>query len=224
MMFAGALPTIRSEWQLDAASAGTVQTVFSLTNARRCWWLLGGVIRWGAPGLPAVFLAGRRCADAVRRVCPFLCRRAGVDGLRRPDAGRRLYAGTAAGDGDERPGPARLRHRHDAGGQFVGVFSVGFHRRLERHALGAGVAFSCVPPVRCWGAGGFVGPVGYREPQLRTLGRQTKRESYAITYATLLLLVGYIAHSWELLGNWARAPSPVSEALSGFSLIRSAPD
>lgn len=60
--------------------------------------------------------------------------------------------------------------------------------------------------------------VGYREPQLRTLGRQTKRESYAITYATLLLLIGYIAHSWELLGNWAWAPSLVSEALSGFSL------
>ena len=56
------------------------------------------------------------------------------------------------------------------------------------------------------------------------LGRQTKRESYAITYATLLLLVGYIAHSWELLGNWARAPSTVSEALSGFLWIRSAPD
>lgn len=42
MMFAGALPTIRSEWQLDAASAGTVQTVFSLTNALALlvasWW------------------------------------------------------------------------------------------------------------------------------------------------------------------------------------------
>ncbi|MGP1134920.1 MFS transporter [Serratia sp. CY41931] len=32
------------------------------------------------------------------------------------------------------------------------------------------------------------------------------------------MLVGYIAHSWELLGNWAWAPSLVSEALSGFSL------
>ncbi|MGP2975776.1 hypothetical protein [Serratia marcescens] len=59
MMFAGALPTIRSEWQLDAASAGTVQTVFSLTNALALlvasWWLPGGVIRWGRAGFTCCF-------------------------------------------------------------------------------------------------------------------------------------------------------------------------
>ncbi|MHA0853624.1 MFS transporter [Serratia nematodiphila] len=84
---------------------------------------------------------------------------------------------------------------------------------------GAGVAFSlCAAGALLGALAGSLALVGYREPQPRTLGRKTKRESYAITYATLLLLIGYIAHSWELLGNWAWAPSLVSEALSGFSL------
>ena len=56
MMFAGALPTIRSEWQLDAASAGTVQTVFSLTNATALLVASGGVIRWGRAGFTCCFL------------------------------------------------------------------------------------------------------------------------------------------------------------------------
>lgn len=91
-------------------------------------------------------------------------------------------------------------------GYFLSVFIAGWSAMRWGPAWRFPVCRRCV----AGGAGGFVGPVGYREPQLRTLGRQTKRESYAITYATLLLLVGYIAHSWELLGNWARAPSTVS--------------
>lgn len=33
MTFAGALPVIRSEWHIDAASAGSIQTIFSISNA-----------------------------------------------------------------------------------------------------------------------------------------------------------------------------------------------
>ena len=158
MMFAGALPTIRSEWQLDAASAGTVQTVFSLTNA-----LALLVASWWCDSLGArrvYLLFSWLGAAALMLFAVFAHSYLGALVLM-------AFVGLTQG-GAYTPalllamgmnGPARLCHRHGAGGQFVGVFSVGFHRRLERHALGRrrGV-FSVRRRCVTGSAGGIVGP------------------------------------------------------------------
>lgn len=220
MMFAGALPTIRSEWQLDAASAGTVQTVFSLTNALALlvasWWCdsLGArrvylLFSWlGAAALMLFAVFAHSYAGALVLMA-FV-------GLTQGGAYTPALLLAMGMNGPARRGYAiGMMLAASSLGYFLSVFIAGW----SAMRWGAGVAFSlCAAGALLGALAGSLALVGYREPQLRTLGRQTKRESYAITYATLLLLIGYIAHSWELLGNWAWAPSLVSEALSGFSL------
>jgi MFS family permease len=220
MMFAGALPTIRSEWQLDAASAGTVQTVFSLTNALALlvasWWCdsLGAhrvylLFSWlGAAALMLFAVFAHSYAGALVLMA-FV-------GLTQGGAYTPALLLAMGMNGPARRGYAiGMMLAASSLGYFLSVFIAGW----SAMRWGAGVAFSlCAAGALLGALAGSLALVGYREPQPRTLGRQTKRESYAITYATLLLLVGYIAHSWELLGNWAWAPSLVSEALSGFSL------
>ncbi|MEG7407222.1 MFS transporter [Serratia marcescens] len=204
MMFAGALPTIRSEWQLGAASAGTVQTVFSLTNALALlvasWWCdsLGArrvylLFSWLGAGAQMLFAVFAHSYIGALVLMAFV-------GLTQGGAYTPALLLAMGMNGPARRGYAiGMILAASSLGYFLSVFIAGW----SAMRWGAGVAFALV---------------GYQEPQPRTLGRKTKRESYAITYATLLLLIGYIAHSWELLGNWAWAPSLVSEALSGFSL------
>lgn len=220
MMFAGALPTIRSEWQLDAASAGTVQTVFSLTNALALlvasWWCdsLGArrvylLFSWLGAAALMLFAVFAHSYLSALVLMAFV-------GLTQGGAYTPALLLAMGMNGPARRGYAiGMVLAASSLGYFLSVFIAGW----SAMRWGAGVAFSlCAAGALLGALAGSLALVGYREPQPRTLGRRTKRESYAITYATLLLLIGYIAHSWELLGNWAWAPSLVSEALSGFSL------
>ena len=220
MMFAGALPTIRSEWQLEAASAGTVQTVFSLTNALALlvasWWCdsLGArrvylLFSWLGAAALMLFAVFAHSYLSALVLMAFV-------GLTQGGAYTPALLLAMGMNGPARRGYAiGMVLAASSLGYFLSVFIAGW----SAMRWGAGVAFSlCAAGALLGALAGSLALVGYREPQPRTLGRKTKRESYAITYATLLLLIGYIAHSWELLGNWAWAPSLVSEALSGFSL------
>ncbi len=220
MMFAGALPTIRSEWQLGAASAGTVQTVFSLTNALALlvasWWCdsLGArrvylLFSWLGAGALMLFAVFAHSYIGALVLMAFV-------GLTQGGAYTPALLLAMGMNGPARRGYAiGMILAASSLGYFLSVFIAGW----SAMRWGAGVAFAlCAAGALLGALAGSLALVGYQEPQPRTLGRKTKRESYAITYATLLLLIGYIAHSWELLGNWAWAPSLVSEALSGFSL------
>ncbi len=220
MMFAGALPTIRSEWQLDAASAGTVQTMFSLTNALALlvasWWCdsLGArrvylLFSWlGAVAL-ALFAAFAHSYVGALILMAFV-------GLTQGGAYTPALLLAMGMNGPARRGYAiGLVLAASSLGYFLSVFIAGW----SALRWGAGVAFSlCAAGALLGALAGSLALSGYQEPRSHAMGRKTKHERYGVTHVTLLLLIGYIAHSWELLGNWAWAPSLVSEALSGFPL------
>ena len=152
MMFAGALPTIRSEWQLDAASAGTVQTVFSLTNALALlvasWWCdsLGArrvyqLFSWlGAAALMLFAVFAHSYAGALVLMA-FV-------GLTQGGAYTPALLLAMGMNGPARRGYAiGMMLAASSLGYFLSVFIAGW----SAMRWGPAWRFPCVPPVRCWG-------------------------------------------------------------------------
>ena len=218
MMFAGALPTIRSEWQLDAASAGTVQTVFSLTNA------------------PALLVASRWCDSLGARRVYLLFSWLGAAALMLFAVFAHSYAGALVlmafvgltQGGAYTPalllamgmnGPARRGYAigmmlaASSLGYFLSVFIAGWSAmRWGRRGV------SPVPPVRCWGRWRVRWPrsvIGNRSCARWGGRRNVKAMRSPMRPCCCWSGISPTAGNCSATGPGAQ---PVSEALSGFSL------
>ncbi len=220
MVLAGALPVIRHEWQIDAASAGTLQTVFSVSNALALFaasWLcdcLGArkvylIFSWlGAFALLLLACFARSYSSALLMI---------------------TFVGLTQG-GAYTPAlllAMRMNGAHKRGyavGLMLAAGSFGYLLSVFVSLWGAmrwGVSFAFGITAAGALAGAIAGSFAlarYQESGNRAVKRPPSPTitPYAIT--ALLLLVGYIAHCWELLGSWAWTPSLVAGALHNFTL------
>ncbi|MFZ4835217.1 MFS transporter [Rouxiella sp. Mn2063] len=220
MAFAGALPVIRNEWHIDAESAGTIQTVFSICNACALFiasWLsdyLGArrvylIFSWlGVLALMAFACFARSYSSALMLMVFVGLTQGGVYtpamilAMKMNGQAKRGYAvGTIL-----------------AAGSLGYLLSV-FIASVGAMTWGAPVAFwLCAIGALAGAVSGALALLGYKEeinpPAEHTGGPVT----YAYSATALLLLIGYIAHCWELLGNWAWTPSMVAEKLQALNL------
>jgi len=220
MAFAGALPVIRSEWHIDAESAGTIQTVFSMSNACALFvasWLsdyLGArkvylIFSWlGVLALMAFSYFAHSYSSALVLMVFVGLTQGGVYlpamilAMKMNSHSKRGYAvGAILAAGSL--------------GYLLSVFIASFGAMQ----WGASVAFwLCAAGALAGAISGSFALSRYKEK----VNPPAKREAVAIPYTysvtALLLLTGYIAHCWELLGNWAWTPSMVAGKLQIFNL------
>lgn len=221
MAFAGALPVLQHTWQMSAAGAGAIQTAFNLSNA-----LALLVAAWVSDSLGA------------RRVYLW-CTWAGVLALagfaafaRSPHSALPLIVLVGLTQGGayapalllatELSAPGR---RGRAIGQMLAAGSLGyllsvFFAFWAAQALGPSAGFAVCA------AGGLAG-TALGHYSLRGMPAVAPAHaSEAVTWrwramfspAALCLLIGYVAHCWELLGNWAWTPSLLAEVLRPLRL------
>ncbi|SMG17322.1 MFS transporter [Cedecea sp. NFIX57] len=219
MAFAGALPIIRAEWHLDASSAGAIQTVFNISNAVGLFaasWLcdyLGAkkvylVFSWLAAGALFLFAYAAHSYLSAAFIMTLV-------GLTQGGA----YT------------PAMLlaikMSRPDKRGYSVGLIltagSFGYLLSLFISSWGAAYKnasfafYLCTLGVLVGAALGALALSNYKEELLRKIPAKKDAQKHSFTWAALLLLVGYIAHSWELLGAWAWTPSMLAHVLKNES-------
>lgn len=215
MAFAGALPIIRAEWHLDASSAGAIQTVFNISNAIGLFatsWLcdyLGAkkvylVFSWLAVGALFLFACAAHSYLSAMLIMTLV-------GLTQGGA----YT------------PAMLlaikMSRPDKRGYSVGLIltagSFGYLLSLFISSWGAAyknVSFAfylCTLGVLAGAVLSSLALSNYKEVLLRQIPKKNEPQKYSFTWPALLLLAGYIAHCWELLGAWAWTPSMITHVL-----------
>ncbi|WP_309228100.1 MFS transporter [Kosakonia sp. S42] len=220
MAFAGALPVIRSEWHIDAASAGTIQTVFSISNACALFaasWLsdyMGArkvylILSWlGALAL-MVFACFAHSYSSALILMAFVGLTQGgaytptiLLAIRMNSLSKRGFAiGTMLAAGSL--------------GYLLSVFMASFGAMR----WGASVAFwLCAVGALAGAAVSSLALSGYKEEVKQPVQREGKTVSSVYPVSALFLLTGYIAHCWELLGNWAWTPSIVTQSLQASNL------
>lgn len=220
MAFAGALPVIRSEWQIDAASAGTLQTVFSLSNAF------------------ALFAASWLCDYLGPRKVYLLFSWLGVFALLLFACFARSYptalvmmvfVGLTQG-GAYSPalllamGMHRAAKRGYAVGMMLAAGSLGYLLSVFIATWGAirwGAPFAfwlCAAGALAGALAGSLALGDYREEVRRPVQHNATAISHTWSVTALLLLVGYTAHCWELLGSWTWTPSRIVETLHAWHL------
>ncbi|WP_312690400.1 MFS transporter [Kosakonia sp.] len=219
MAFAGALPVFSREWQLNATDAGSIQTVFSLTNAGALLvtsWLSDThgarkiylLFSWlGCIALLLFALFADSYASALLMMAFVGLTQGGaytpamllaIKMNRAPKRGYALGMILAAG----------------SLGYLLSVFLSGW----SALRWGASAVFYLCA------AGAFIGALSgtlalasfdARTPVFAPCYVPAK--GYALKGGAFLLLVGYIAHCWELLGNWAWTPALLVQVLQPFS-------
>lgn len=223
MAFAGALPVLRADWHMDATTAGAIQTAFNLSNAIALLvaaWLsdsLGAkrmylVCSWaGAVALIALALFARSPTSAAVLI---------------------VFVGLTQGGAYT---PALLlvaelslpAQRGRAMGQMLAAGSLGY---LLSVTFSMWVASSWGPTaaftVCAMGAltGTMVGQFSLQGVENRRHKREAAVSDEPMRWrsvfgpTSLCLLAGYIAHCWELLGNWAWTPTLLATVLTPLSL------
>lgn len=226
MVFAGAQPVLRDTWQMSASQAGAIQTVFNLSNA-------------------LALLVAAWCADAygAKRVY-LVCTWAGAVALaafawfaRSPESAliAIVFVGLTQG-GSYAPalmlaaelGPAAARGR--AMGQMLAAGSSGYLVSVAL-ALWATQTYGAATGFALCGAGVFAGALlghvsligpsfGPYEGHAATRAAipNGSRPRSALNPVAICLLVGYVAHCWELLGNYAWTPSLLAAAVAPLHL------
>lgn len=220
MAFSGALPVIRSEWHIDAASAGAILTVFSIANAFALFvasWLsdyLGArrvylIFSWlGVLALMAFACFARSYSSALVLMALIGLTQGGVY------TPAMLLAMQMN----------RLTRRGFAVGTMLAAGSLGY---LLSVLIASFSALQWGAPVAFWlcTLGALAGAVlgsaalsGYSSNVAPSAKREGRPVHPAYSVPALLLLAGYVAHCWELLGNWAWTPSMVMQSLQAFDL------
>ena len=225
MTYAGALPLLRTEWHMSATAAGSIATSSQLAYAISLFLCSALADRVGAR---RVFMISG-IVSAVAAMAFALFARSYLTGLV-------LYTLVSLASGGtyttmimlfaDRYVPAR---RGAAVGWFIASGSLGYAFSLA--ATGLSVPFGGYPlAFLVTAAGSVVGiavaafalrdtpNVVHPNPGGRTFGTEVLQNR-----ETMLLIGGYTAHSWELLGMWAWAPAflAASFALSGSRALES---
>lgn len=220
MAFAGALPVIRSEWHIGATAAGTIQMVFSISNACALFaasWLsdyLGArrvylLFSWlGVFALIAFACFARSYQSAL-----FLMSLIGLTqgGVYTPALMLAMQMNT-------------LSKRGFAVGAILAAGSLGyllsvFIASFSALIWGAPMAFwLCAAGAFAGAASGTLALSGYSDSVKTPVRRELPALLPSYSVPALLLLAGYIAHCWELLGSWAWTPSMVIQSLHGLPL------
>ncbi|TDG07049.1 MFS transporter [Paraburkholderia guartelaensis] len=226
MAFVGALPVLRSVWHMDATTAGAIQTAFNLSNALALLvtsWLsdsLGAkrmylICTWAGACALVVFAIFARSPHSALILIVFV-------GLTQGGAYSPALLLAA-----ELSAPAA---RGRAMGQILAAGSFGY---LLSVSLSMWVAKSYGPTlgfaVCAAGAvvGAIFGQLSLDGVENRPHARVTAAPSEAMQWksvfgpASICLLVGYVAHCWELLGSWAWTPTLLATVLQpcGFGAM-----
>lgn len=223
MVYAGALPALRTAWQMDAAAAGSVQSAYNFSVALALLvgsWLadrLGArrVFLWSswaavvAAALMAGFARSRESALVLMALVGITQGGAYTPALM-------LVAELVA--------PAR---RGMAMGGLLAAGSLGYWLSVS-----GSLAASALLDYR-WGfalcaLGPLVGAVagtlalrGHPDTVHGARGGGGGAEGLwaaLVAPVSLLLTLGYVAHTWELLGLWAWLPAFLAHTLSGLGL------
>lgn len=248
MAYAGALPFVRNEWGMDAAAAGTIQAVFNITNAVALLlaaWLSDRhgarrvylISAWaGTAAMLAFALFARSYTSALILAAAVAATQGGtyspalilvteiVPPTRRGQAMGQILAAASLG-------------------YLLSILSA-----LGGSALlgyGWGFAFCAVGPIagailgtvalRRPGAHQNPSPPVHEAVTTESTGLRPARDraiqdhrasdlthdnlmTALLTPASLLLILGYTAHCWELLGMWAWMPSFLTQTLTPLQL------
>lgn len=221
MAFAGVLPVIRNEWDMDASSAGAIQTTFNISNALALFaasWLsdyygsrrIYLIFSWlGGFALLAFGFFAHSFSSALLLISFVGLTQGGAYtpaimlGMRMNSALKRGYAV----------------------GMILASGSLGYLLSLllaswSATKWGAANAFYLCAVCVLMGAAlssfslkCVIDPPAMDKPKYNKPG--TRGKHWGIF--SLLLLLGYVAHCWELLGSWAWTPSLLYTALSQFN-------
>lgn len=221
MAFAGALPVLRSAWHMDASTAGTIQTAFNLSNA---FALL--VTAWLSDSLGAkrVYLAST-WAGAVALVIFAIFARS-------PHATLPLIVFVGLTQGGSYA-PALLliadmsppAERGRAMGQILAAASFGYllsvflsmwAAKSFGPAAGFGICAVGASVGAVFGQKGLKGVENLRHKHETAAPSEPLKWRNVFSPTSLCLLVGYIAHCWELLGSWAWTPTLLAAALRSY--------
>ncbi|WP_321803493.1 MFS transporter [Burkholderia sp. BCC1988] len=218
MAFAGALPVLRAAWHMDAATAGSIQSAFNLSNA-----LALLVTAWLSDSLGAkrVYLTSMWAGAVALMLFAIFARSPHsalllivLVGLTQGGA----YAPALLLIADLSPTAGRGR----AMGQILAAASLGyllsvFLSMWAASAYGAAAGFGiCAVGALMGAVFGQIGLIGVENRQHRSARAATSaRIEWRRVFgpASLCLLIGYVAHCWELLGSWAWTPTLLATAL-----------
>jgi MFS family permease len=226
MAFAGALPVLRSAWHMDATTAGTIQTAFALSNALALLvtsWLsdsLGAkrlylACTWAGAAALAIFAIFARSPHAALILIVFV-------GL--TQGGAYTPALLLVADLSAPAERGRAMGQVLAAGSFGYLLSVSLSMLIARsHGPAGGFAICAM--------GASVGAVLSQFSLMGVRNRRHACRSAAPSEpmqwksvfgpTSVCLLVGYVAHCWELLGSWAWTPTLLATALQprGFGVV-----
>jgi MFS family permease len=223
MTYSGTLPLLRGAWDMSGAAAGSIATLSQLAYAVSLMlfsWLADRI------GARRVFMISG-AASAVTALVFALFARSYASGAA-------LYPLVSLASGGtyttmlmllaDRYPPAR---RGAAVGWFIASMSLGY--ALSLALTGLVLPLGGYPLAFLVTAAGSVVGMGLAALALRGTPNvvHRRREGHAFgaevlrNRETMLLIGGYTAHSWELLGMWAWAPAflAASFALSGVQAL-----
>lgn len=221
MAYAGALPYVRDAWGMDAATAGSVQSVYNICVAMAL--LVGS---WAADrvGARRVFLASAWAA-AVAAVLMAAFARSHQSAVP-------LIALVGLTQGGAYTPALMLvaelvpsARRGIAMGGLLAAGSFGYWLSVSASLGGAavadyrwGFALCALGPL----VGAVAGTWALRGHPDRGHGRRDGGGPGIVATLmaplSLLLTVGYVAHTWELLGLWAWLPAFLAVSLGGLGL------
>ena len=216
MVYAACLPVLQREWAMSATAAGSVASAFQLG--------------YGGSLLVASALADRIGARNIFRISAIACAVAIVlfaAFARSYHSALVLYALVAIAQGGTYTTAIMLvaqryepHRRGTAMGWYIGASSLGYAAALLFSGLalpfgGYPLAFALTAVATVLGCAlafvllrdtaNIVHPRGERAPFANAVLRNRK---------ALLLIGGYTAHSWELLGMWAWTPAFLAAVLA----------
>lgn len=223
MAFAGALPVLRSLWHMDATTAGTIQTAFNLSNAFALLvasWLsdsLGAkrmylVCTWAGAVALVVFAIFARSPHAALILIVFV-------GL--TQGGAYTPALLLVADMSSPTERGRAMGQMLAAGSFGYLLSVSLSMWVAKsYGPAAGFAMCALGAL----AGAVFGQYSLKGLENRRSEHKTAPSSEPMQWKSVFgptsvcLLVGYVAHCWELLGSWAWTPTLLATVLQPSGL------
>lgn len=217
MTFAGALTVIRNEWDMDASSAGSLQTILNISNALALFaasWLsdcygprrIYLVFSWLGSIALVLFGVFAHSYISAALLMAFIGMTQG--GAYTPAIMVAMQMHSAA-------------KRGYAVGMVLAGSSLGYLLSLFISSWGAstwGAATAFYLCAGCVFVGGVTSSLALRKVSDRVLPSnpahlQQEEGNKKWNSVAILLLLGYIAHCWELLGSWTWTPSLIYTAL-----------
>lgn len=223
MAFAGALPVLRSVWHMDATTAGAIQTAFNLSNAFALLassWLSDSLgakriylfCTWAGAAALVIFAIFASSPHTALLLIVFV-------GLTQGGAYAPALLLVAQMSSPAERG--RAMGQILAAGSLGYLLSVFFSMGAAKHyGPAAGFGLCALGAL----AGAVVGQISLSGVENRRHALEASAPSKPMRWkdvlgpTSLCLLVGYVAHCWELLGSWAWTPTLLATALAPWGL------